>query len=123
MVLVVTSPDSISIGMFTDFVRSSCMKDARIVNLNALLSPDNQWTICCDALSRFKGQDIIFRHKTRSTMSSVKVPPELFNAADCVIGFQMYSVHPEVLKSFQGWTETVLPAYTKHVDEMNRSGM
>lgn len=118
MIVAVTSPDPVSIGMFTDFLtKKGFLPGASLVNINALLSEEAQTKIVEEALSDMPGRDIVFRHKTRRRMTPSKVPALLMERADCVIGFDLYSMHPEVLKSSPGWTENVVPAFESAVSD------
>jgi len=111
MIVAVTSPDPVSIGMFTDFLSKGALPGAALVNINALLSAEAQSAIVEGALSDMPGRDIVFRHKTRRRVSPAKVPPVLMERADCVVAFDLYSTHPEVLKSCPGWTENVVSSF------------
>jgi hypothetical protein len=120
MVVVITSPDIISIGMFTDFLRKKFLPGCPMVNLNALMSEQYLTSIAEDSLKRHP-DGVIFRHKTRRRMQPAKVPSILQEKADCMVGFDLYSTHAEVLKSFPGWTDSVVQAWSEHVDRMNKS--
>lgn len=74
MIVAITSPDSVSIGMFTDFLTKGPLSGAALVNINALLSEEAQTQIVEEALSDMPGRDIVFRHKTRRKKSPSKLP-------------------------------------------------
>jgi hypothetical protein len=111
MIVAITSPDVLSIGMFTDFLAKGPLRGAAKVNLNGLLSEASLLAVVEAALADMPGRDIIFRHKTRRWNSGVELPTSLVEKSDCVIGFDLYSTHPEVLKNFPGWTENVVSAF------------
>jgi len=122
MILVVTSPDSISINMFADYVAKNHLADPVFVNLNGLVSEDTQAFIAMMAVEDHPGRNMIFRHKTRRRLLPNKVPKALVEKADCVIGFDLFSNHAEVVKSCQGWTDSVVSAYHAHIDKENAAG-
>lgn len=119
MIVAVTSPDSITISMFTEFLRKGRLQGAPFVNLNGLLSADVLDSIVEESLKR-PYRDIIFRHKTRHRLQPTKVPPLLMDRADSIIGFDLYSMHPETIKSCQGWTEIVLSEWKSYEQSLNR---
>jgi len=119
MILVVTSPDAQSINMFVDFLQKKYLPDSIFVNVNGLLSEEFVTGIFNDALQRHPTMDVIFKHKTRKKLAPTKLPKAILDRADCVIGFDLYSTHCEVLKSFQGWTDSVVQAYHEYITLLN----
>lgn len=122
MIIVVTSPDSISIGMFVDFLKKTRMPDFKFVNLNALMGSDAMMVVVDETLKRYPSSDVVFKHKTRKRLLPSKLPQRLVDIADCIIGFDLYSQHPEVLKSYRGWTDSVVSEYEEHVRRLNGDG-
>lgn len=120
MIVVITSPDTLSLSMFTEYLRKNHLKDSVIVNLNGLLSRDIIMKVVDDALSRHPAQDIIFRHKTNKKLQPKKIPDRLFERADFIVGFDLYSTHAEVQKSCQGWSDSVVSSWQSYVDALNR---
>lgn len=120
MILVVTSPDVLSIGMFVDFVRKYYMPDSTFINMNGLLSDDFLSGIVDETMKRHPaGSNIIFKHKTRKKLLPDRLPKNLVDKADCIVGFDLYSTHANVVKSFQGWTDSVVSAYHAYVEKQN----
>jgi len=115
MIIAITSPDAISINMFTEFLTKGILRGAAMVNISGLLSADFQTKLVEDAVSSLPGRDIIFRHKTRRLKAISKLPELLMEKADCVVAFDLYSTHPEVLKNFPGWTENVVSDFEKKI--------
>jgi hypothetical protein len=119
MILVITSPDSLSIGMFSDYVSKRFMSVPALINISGLLSEDFQSAVVEQSLSSLSGRDIIFRHKTRKMVALNKLPATLTEKADCIVSLGLYSNHPEVVKNFPGWTENVISSYAEHIAREN----
>ena len=117
MIVVITSPDTISINMFTQFLVGGPLRGASQVNVSGLLSADFQAAHVEEALLAFSGRDIIFRHKTRRRKAPNKLPEVLMEKADCVVAFDLYSTHPEVLKNYPGWTENIVSDFELMVEK------
>jgi hypothetical protein len=106
--------------MFVDYVMKQSIKDSVFINLNGLLSEDALMLIVNDAFNRHPSKDIIFKHKTNKKYVPAKIPKALFEKADSIIGFGLYSNHAEVVKSFQGWTDSVVSSYHSYIENMNK---
>jgi hypothetical protein len=123
MILVVTSPDVLSIGMFFDYVHKYHLPSSIFVNLNGLLSDEFLSGIVDETLKRHPaGSDIVFKHKTRRKLIPERLPKNLIEKADCIVGFDLYSTHAVVVKSFQGWTDSVVSSYHAYIEKQNAAG-
>jgi len=117
MIVVITSPDNLSINMFSSFLQETRMSSALIVNLNGLLSSDVLEGIATQSIES-TSKDIIFRHKTRRKFLPAKIPSFLTEKADCIIGFDLYGMHARVVKSFPGWTENLIQEWDSFVSRL-----
>jgi len=119
MIIVITSPDNISIGMFYEYLRKYHLKDSVFVHLNGLMPSEIASSVVEDAIKRHPTGNIIFKHKTRSSLKPNKIPQNLQDKADSIIGFALYSTHAEPLKSAPGWTDSVIQGWSDYVAKMN----
>jgi hypothetical protein len=94
------------------------MSKATVVNLNSLFSSDRLEEIVEHTLSN-PYTDVLFRLKTRRKAQPTKIPSNLMDKADCIVSFDLYSLHAEVLKPLQGWTEEVIKAWDSYIVSMN----
>jgi len=114
MVLIVVSPDKLSLSMFVDFYNSVyCRNTKRIIrDLSCLYSIDIQEQTLRGIIEAFTDTVILIKYKIKPQTIVEKLPSSVLDLSDYTICFkELYSSHPILLRGDE---------YDPHINDVLR---
>ena len=130
-IFTAVSSDKITHGMFVDYYRTVADKEVIVLEINSLFSSDTQITALKEAedyITEHGKEDkavILIKYRVkalRAKAGSTSVINEtILMKSNYVLKFDMFSTHPEVLKSPDAEAlSTLLSGWEAHVERLNK---
>jgi hypothetical protein len=120
-ICVVISPDKLSMSMFCDFFQNVISESIKIVDFNCLNSKEMQD-------KEFEGliggniseTCLLIKYKTKP-QTKLSLPPKLEEKANYIIKFDLFSMHPELVKDTVGDGKGILEKWMTNVLKMDKT--
>jgi hypothetical protein len=125
MVLTLVSTDKVSLSMFVDFYKTLYDSDARVIDLNNVISSEMLNSIVKNAIginiqrATSKTSAVIIKLKTKKDMTLEELPPEIERNSTYIIRFGLFSTTPEVLKDRPGDFGPVLQRWDANIKKLD----
>ena len=120
MYTVVASPDKISLGMFIQFYRTHIDKGCPMGNLQYLILPDSLQQFMGSFKETYPDRGIIsfYAKKKINVDPLIIIPKSLFEWADLVIWFDLYSTEIRSLKDNIHFMNIHGNLWKRHIEKM-----
>ena len=118
-IYTVISPDKLSMSMFSDFFQSVIGGMTKIIDINCLTSKSIQESIFEEAQLNLKNiSNILVRYKTKHK-TVIDLPVKISENSNCIIKFDLFSTHPEVIKDTTTVAKALLERWVVKVSQMD----
>ena len=126
MILLIESPDKLSLSMFSDFYQT-VVHQAELYDMNALHSTEalkasfNDLYKAEDAEQENRDVHRLIKYKTKRGLSK-PIPENITEAVDYHIRFDMYSTHLEFEKYLdEAFMKRIEEKWAKNIEKMNKA--
>ena len=120
MIVTIASSDNVTLAMFTDFYKTLYAPDLKALVLNCLYSPsiiENTLKEASDLSHKGRVVFITYKLKTQTK----EISSYLIDISDLLIKFDIYSTEPEVLKTNDPATSTIIiDRWKKNIERFNK---
>jgi hypothetical protein len=120
MIITVSSPDKLTLSMFSDFFKSLYSSDVKLVDLTCLYSPEiiDSKMLELATLSQKSKRDILIKYKTKP--QTKELPQVILDSSDVVIKFEIYSLEPEIIKAKVLDVPPIIDRWKKNIERFNK---
>ena len=124
MIFMVVSPDTLSITMFTDFLRT-VLSNQKVLfgNLNCLYSQDVQERSIDEFMKKVTKDDVLLlSYKLKQHTKLETIPESVLNRCEYVVRFELYSTQPIVMRSKDPqYLDELIKRWQMNIDKLNKS--
>ena len=119
-ICTIISPDKLSMAMFCNYFKNTFEGYTRVVDFNCLLSKDTQEIMFQDLINVHKDEKyILIKYKIKPN-TVLTLPDKIKEGSNFIIKFDLFSMHPELIKDDSNMSEVILNKWTDTVLKLDK---
>lgn len=118
MIVLIGSPDKISLGMFSDFL-TTVVRPFPVADFHYLVSSDFLDSLVEEFLQENQ-EDALIRYYANKKIKQQSLPQKLINAAEIVVWLPRFSVQVEIVKDKDGFVEGLMPRWKMNIERLSK---
>jgi len=124
MIFMAVSPDTLSLTMFTDFLRRGVYADQKIFygNINCLYSVDVQERSIDEFMKGMSESDILLlTYKLKPHTKLESIPESVLNRCEYVVRFEQYATQPIVMREKDPqYLDVILKRWQMNIEKLDK---